>query len=79
MPSAVVLDTSVLFPATLRDVLLRAAAADLFTPLWSSEIIDELTRNLIADRNLSHLALTRLIANMHSSFPNAITSWLHIT
>ncbi|MEQ1572523.1 MAG: hypothetical protein ABMA64_43285 [Myxococcota bacterium] len=42
------LDANVLLPFTLRDTLLRAAAADLYQAYWSDEILDEVARNLVA-------------------------------
>lgn len=47
MPFAVVLDTCVLYPAHLRDTLLRLAEQDLYQALWSADIIEELHRNLV--------------------------------
>ena len=47
-PFRVLLDANVLFPFTLRDTLLRAGVAGLFQLYWSSEILDETTRNLVA-------------------------------
>ena len=46
-PFIVVLDANVLFPFTLRDTLLRAAAADFYQLRWSSEILDEMISNLV--------------------------------
>ncbi|MEL0256353.1 MAG: PIN domain-containing protein [Pontimonas sp.] len=37
-----VLDTSVIFPARLNDTLLSFAEQDLYRPLWSEEILNEL-------------------------------------
>ena len=37
----VILDANVLFPFTLRDTLLRAAAEGYFQLYWSAEILDE--------------------------------------
>ncbi|MEV6322653.1 PIN domain-containing protein [Nocardia sp. NPDC051787] len=46
----VFLDTCVLYPAHLRDTVLRLAEANLIQPLWSAEILAELHRNLCARR-----------------------------
>jgi hypothetical protein len=43
--SLVVLDTSVLVPAALRDVLLLAAERRLYDPRWTDDSLDELRRN----------------------------------
>lgn len=73
MPPSVVLDTSVLFPMTLRDTLLRAAEENLFEPRWSPDILDELRRSLIRDARAEERDVARLIAFMTSSFPRALT------
>jgi len=66
------LDANVLYPAPLRDFLLRLAQAELFTPRWSAEIHDEWIRNLLINRpdlKASQLDKTRLA--MDSAFPTA--------
>jgi hypothetical protein len=45
-----VLDANILYPAPLRDFLLRLAEAELFTPRWSDDIHGEWTRNLLKNR-----------------------------
>lgn len=52
-PDGIPLDASVLFPAALRDRLLRAARRGLFRPLWTEEILEEVRRNLVRDLGLS--------------------------
>ncbi|MBI2376075.1 MAG: PIN domain-containing protein [Deltaproteobacteria bacterium] len=67
----VVLDACVLFPFTLRDTLLRAAAAGLYQVRWSSEILDEMERNLVSTATLSADKAARLRAVMDREFPEA--------
>ncbi len=52
-PFRVVLDANVLYPFTLRDTLLRAAANDFFQVHWSEAILDETTGNLVANGIMS--------------------------
>lgn len=74
MPPTVVLDTSVLYPTLLRDVLLRCAEKRLFDVRWSARIIDELQRNLIRDAKLNPDQANRLITDMSRAFPFAQVS-----
>ncbi|WP_222126500.1 PIN domain-containing protein [Kocuria salsicia] len=46
----VVYDANVLYPSTLRDVLIRAGLARLVQPKWTERILDEVFRNLRANR-----------------------------
>jgi hypothetical protein len=46
----VVYDACVLYPAPLRDLLMRLALADLFEARWTDQIHDEWTRNVLANR-----------------------------
>ena len=67
-----VYDANVLYPAQLRDLLLRLATGDLVRPHWSDEIHDEWTRNADADRpsvTWEDLEYTR--AEMERAFPDA--------
>ena len=47
-PFIIVVDANVLFPLTLRDTMLRAAAADFYQLRWTKEILDEMERNLVS-------------------------------
>lgn len=46
----VVYDANVLYPSTLRDVLIRVGLARLVQPKWTDQILDEMFRNLRANR-----------------------------
>jgi hypothetical protein len=45
-----VLDACVLYPAPLRDLLLRLALTDLFRARWTDRIHDEWIRSLLSQR-----------------------------
>lgn len=73
----VLLDTCVLYPVWIRDVLLSLAQAELYEPLWSPQIMDELTENLGKLRPPPDAA--RLVAQMTQHFPDAmITGYDHL-
>ncbi|MGA5220108.1 PIN domain-containing protein [Streptomyces cinereoruber] len=70
----VVLDTCVLFPNYLRDTLLRLTEEELYEPLWSADILDELRRN-IAEK-IGEDKAKRLVAHMEEAFPDsAVTEY----
>lgn len=50
MAFVVVYDASVLYPSTLRDLLIRVAQAGLVQAKWTHQILDEVFRNLRRDR-----------------------------
>ncbi len=70
-PFKVVLDANVLYPFSLRDTLLRAAAAALFQVYWSDEILEETRRNLVKSAAVPEASAARLIATMKAAFPEA--------
>lgn len=49
LPRRVVLDACVLYPPSLRDLLLTVAALDAFEVVWSERILAEVERNVLAD------------------------------
>jgi len=68
-----VLDACVIYPAPLRDFLLRLADAKLVVPFWSEEIQYEWTHSLLHKRSdLKRERLERTCREMSSHFPNAL-------
>lgn len=70
-PFLVVVDANVLFPLTLRDTMLRAAAAGFYQLRWSAEILDEMERNLVSTGTMPADKAARLRATIQSYFPEA--------
>ena len=75
-PFIVVVDANVLFPLTLRDTMLRAAAADFYQLRWSKEILDEMERNLVSTGTVPADKAARLRATMERFFPEAMVNGL---
>ena len=73
-PFKVVLDANVLFPFTLRDTLLRAAAQGYFQLYWSDEILDETTKNLLGNGTVTSEQAHRLRDAMTGAFPESMVS-----
>lgn len=70
-----VLDANVIYPAFLRDVLLRLAASDLYHPHWSERIHDEWIRNVVRGRpDLSPGNFIRTRSSMDAHFPGALVT-----
>jgi predicted nucleic acid-binding protein len=67
-----VLDANVLFPFTLRDTLLRAAAEGCFQVYWSEQILEEATRNLVETGVMTARQSERLRAIIEQAFPEAM-------
>jgi predicted nucleic acid-binding protein len=79
MKASVILDACVLFPAALRDTLLRAAAAGLYQPRWSAEILEEVRRNLV-EKGKRPDHIQRLINTLKEAFPEALVAdYQHLT
>ena len=71
-----VLDACVLYPVVVRDLLLTAAALDLFVPIWSDTIIDN-TPSTNPFHSPSWFALPRIGgAHLNSVAPSGISSEL---
>ena len=64
-----------LYPAPLRDLLMRLALADLFQARWTDEIHDEWTRNVAANRpDLSPGNLARCRKLMDEHVPDCLVT-----
>lgn len=50
MAYTALLDACVLYPPTLRDILLRLGERRLYRPLWSGEILEEMVWSILRDR-----------------------------
>lgn len=69
-----VLDACVLFPAALRDALLRAGAAGLYRPYWTDELLDEVRRNLVDHHRTTAEQARQLTDTMTEYFPECRVS-----
>jgi len=73
MTISAVFDACVLYPAPLRDFLLRLASAGFVVPFWSVEIRDEWIRSLLRNRpDLKREKLERTCRNMDFHFPKGL-------
>ena len=67
----VVLDTNVVYPVIIRDILFWFAHYDLYTPKWSEHIFDEWKRVMI-EKGVSEEEATKRISKANSAFPDAL-------
>ncbi|MEU3456447.1 PIN domain-containing protein [Micromonospora sp. NPDC006766] len=67
-----VLDACVLVPSVLADTLLRCAEQDLYRPVWSRVILDEVLRNL--PPAVRGAKAERRVEAMREHFPEAMVS-----
>ncbi|MBD2340430.1 PIN domain-containing protein [Calothrix sp. FACHB-156] len=73
----VLLDSCVMFPMYLRDILLRCAWAGFYLPFWSQEILDGATRNLVTTERMSSEGAKKLEATIKAAFPEAMVEVPH--
>ncbi|MFB2554542.1 PIN domain-containing protein [Herbiconiux liangxiaofengii] len=66
-------DTNALYGSWLNDLLLRLADRGAFRPLWSSDVMEELRRNLVKNGVVPDFVDKRL-ATMVTYFPDAMVS-----
>ncbi|QBJ96032.1 PIN domain-containing protein [Rhodococcus sp. ABRD24] len=68
----VVFDACVLLPQNLNNLLLTLADAELFQPVWTSDLLDEVERNLSGERfGKTAEQAARRVAQMRAAFPFA--------
>lgn len=68
-----VIDTCVLYPAHLRDTLLRLGERGLYRVLWSSDILEELERSLLRNGRTQD-SVDHIVNEMRGAFPDADVS-----
>lgn len=74
-PRTALLDANVLYPAALRDLLMRLALRDLFRARWSADIHDEWMRSVLLDRpDLTRAQLERTRELMDRHAPASVVS-----
>ena len=75
MAFVVIYDACVLYPAPLRDLLIRLAQSGIVRARWSSEILDECFRSILEQRqDLKPEALTRTRELMTDAVPDCMVS-----
>ena len=75
MARIVLYDACVLYPAPLRDLLMRLALTDLFQARWTDQIHDEWTRNVLANRpDVTAESLARCRRLMDEHVPDCLVS-----
>jgi hypothetical protein len=75
MAFTVVYDACVLYPAPLRDLLMRLAVARFVRARWTETILDECFRNIVASKpELDPSALVRTRQLMNSAIPDCLVT-----
>lgn len=75
MAFVVIYDACVLYPAPLRDLLLRLAAKGLVRARWTEQILDECFRNIIINRpELNQASLRRTRELMNRAIPDSLVT-----
>jgi len=71
----ILLDTCVIYPTVMREVLLRVAGAGIFTPLWSARILEEWARAAIKLGPVGEMQARSEAAMMKAAWPKAAVVW----
>jgi predicted nucleic acid-binding protein len=67
------LDTNVIYPITIRDLLFWFAHHDLFTPKWSKHIFDE-WEDVMQRKGVSAKEIDKRISTANQAFPDALVT-----
>ncbi|MGH7911991.1 MAG: PIN domain-containing protein [Candidatus Dormibacteraceae bacterium] len=71
MAFSALLDACVLYPVGVRDMLLSVADHQVYQPRWSSQILDEMERNVLESGRSTPERLGRMRQAMNMAFPAA--------
>ena len=74
MRFVVVYDACVLYPAPLRDLLIRLATTGLYAARWTEQIHNEWTRNLLKKRPELAEALPRTVDLMNRAVSDSLVT-----
>ncbi len=75
MAFTALLDANALYPAYLRDALLRLAVAEVYRVRWSRQVLDEMSRNVLKNNpDLPRQSVERLVGTMEKAFPDAMVT-----
>lgn len=66
-----VLDTNVVYPVIIRDLLFWFAHYDLYTPKWSAHIFDE-WKKVMKEKGVSDEQLNKRVDTANAAFPDAL-------
>lgn len=68
-----VLDTNVIYPIEIRDLLFWFAYYDLYTPKWSRHIFEE-WENVMRRKSISEEEIIKRVQKASSAFPDALVT-----
>ena len=72
MASIVVYDANVIYPGSLRDLLVRLARTDLVEARWTTQILEEMVNAIVRRQPELRTNLERTCALMNSTVPDAL-------
>lgn len=71
-----VLDTNVIYPIEIRDILFWLAHHDLYTPKWSRHIFDE-WEGVMKKKGISEDEIKKRVNRVHLAFPDAMVQTMN--